>query len=358
MTVTGPASGADVGSGAVPDVLINRRAAMRRQLSGVERWAVELSERLPRLAPDVYGVATPPGGFAYQAGQAWEQAALPLEARRRGARIILNPANLAPLRWPGNVVVIHDAVALTHPEWFSAPYAAWQRRVLPAIARRALQVITVSEFSREEIAATTGVDPARIAVVAGGVDERFRPDAPGVGPALGLTRPYVLTVAGEGARKNLVVLGAAARALAAHGIDLVAAGSRRAHHGAGADVGGVRHLGYVDDDLLPGLYAGARAFVLPSLHEGFGLPCIEAMAAGVPVVASDHGALPQTCGDAALLVEPRRPDLIAQALVAVCTEDGTAQRLRAKGLQRAGSRSWTATAQGVHAVLAGARSRV
>lgn len=344
----------------MPDVLINGRAAARRQLSGVERWAVELGERLPRLAPDVYAVATPPGGFAYRAGQAWEQAVLPVQARRRGARILLNPANLAPLRWPANVVVIHDAVALTHPEWFSAPYAAWQARVLPEIARRALAVITVSEFSREEIAATTGIDAEGIAVVAGGVDERFRPDADATAAAagLGLTRPYVLTVAGEGARKNLVVLGAAARALAELGIDLVAAGSRRAHHGAAADVDGVRHLGYVDDALLPGLYAGARAFVLPSLHEGFGLPVVEAMAAGVPVVASDRGALPQTCGDAALLVEPRRPDLIAAALVAVCTEASTAERLRANGLHRAAALTWTATAEGVDAVLAGARSRV
>jgi glycosyltransferase involved in cell wall biosynthesis len=345
---------------AVAEVLINGRAAARRQLSGVERWATELERRLPALRPDVYAVARPPRGLAYQAGQGWEQVALPAQARRAGARVILNPANLAPLRFAGNVVVIHDAVALTHPEWFSPAYAAWQRRVLPQVARRALAVITVSAFSRAEIALTTGVDEARIAVVPGGVDERFSPaaDAAGAAAALGLTRPYALTVAGEGARKNLVVLGAAARALGRQGVDLVAAGSRRAHHGAAPDVPGVRPLGYVDDALLPGLYAGARAFVLPSLHEGFGLPCIEAMAAGTPVVASDRGALPQTCGDAALLVEPRRPDLVAQALVAVCTEDATAARLRGAGLRRAARLRWDTAAQAVDAILADARSRL
>ncbi|HEY8584830.1 MAG TPA: glycosyltransferase family 1 protein, partial [Capillimicrobium sp.] len=224
---------------------------------------------------------------------------------------------------------------------------------LPAVARGARRVITVSAFSRDEIAATTGVPPAAIRIVPGGVDARFSPDVdPGPArAALDLPRPYALTVAGEGARKNLVALGAAARALAGRGIDLVAAGSRRAHHGRTADVPGVRHLGYVDDALLPALYAGARAFVLPSLHEGFGLPCLEAMAAGAPVVASDRGALPETCGGAALLVEPRRPDLIAEALVAAC-EDETHGRLRAAGLARAAGFSWQRSAEAVDAILA------
>ena len=337
----------------MPDVLINARVAGRRQLSGVERWAVELVERLPARHPGVYAVARPPRGLAYQTGQAWEQAALPALARRASAGLILNPANLAPLAWPGNVVVVHDAVALTHPEWFAAPYAAWHGRVLPAIVRRARRVVTVSAFSRDEIASTTGRPASEIAVVPGGVDERFSP-AVDPGPArraLGLQRPYALTVAGEGARKNLVVLGAAARALAGHGIDLVAAGSRRAHHGRSADVPGVRHLGYVDDPLLPGLYAGASAFVLPSLHEGFGLPCLEAMASGVPVVASDRGALPETCGGAALLVEAHRPDLVAEALLAACLDDTTAARLRAAGAARAAGFSWELTAQAVDAIV-------
>src|SRR3954452_1894603 len=88
----------------LPEVLVNARAAARRQLSGVERWAVELSERLPALRPDAYEVARPPRALAYRAGQAWEQVALPVLARRRGARLVLSPANLAPLSFAGNVV--------------------------------------------------------------------------------------------------------------------------------------------------------------------------------------------------------------------------------------------------------------
>jgi glycosyltransferase involved in cell wall biosynthesis len=337
----------------MPSVLINARAAARRQLSGVERWAVELVSRLPASRPGTYAVAQPPRALAYQAGQVWEQAFLPLEARRVGAPVILNPANLAPLRFAGNVVIVHDAVALTHPEWFSPLYAAWHGRALPAVVRGALQVVTVSEFSRAEILEATGVDSI---VVAGGVDARFSPaaDAAGARLALGLDKPYVLTVAGEGARKNLTVLGATARALAARGVELVAAGSRRAHHGPSGGVDGIRHLGYVDDALLPGLYAGASAFVLPSLHEGFGLPCLEAMASGVPVVAADRGALPETCGDAALLVEPRRPDLVAEAVLAALDDAG----LRERGLLRAQAFTWEAATTAVDAVLADALLRV
>src|SRR5258708_1986675 len=119
------------------EVLINARAAARAQISGVERWAAELAERLPRLRPGAYEVARPPRALAYRAGQAWEQVALPAQARRVGARLVFSPANLAPLSFDGNVVVVHDAVALSHPEWFSASYAAWHRAVLPRVARGA-----------------------------------------------------------------------------------------------------------------------------------------------------------------------------------------------------------------------------
>jgi len=159
----------------------------------------------------------------------------------------------------------------------------------------------------------------------------------------------VLTVASRIPRKNLAALDLAAGRLAERGIELVAAGGRRPQFGAAAP-GAVRDLGPVPDAHLPGLYAGARAFVLPSLYEGFGLTCLEAMASGTPVVAARAGALPETCADAALYADPRDPTAIAAA-IGRALESDTAVRLRAAGLHRAAAFGWDRTARGVDAVI-------
>jgi glycosyltransferase involved in cell wall biosynthesis len=328
-------------------VLIDGRAAVRPELGGVERWARELCARLPALRPERYAVARPPAALAHRAGHAWEQAVLPFRAR--SSALLLGPANLAPVAFPRNVVVIHDAAVLREPSWYSPAYVRWHAALLPRLARGAKRVVTVSEFSARELRELVGVDAV---VVPGGVDERFTP-ASDPGPAraaLGLDRPYVLTVASRIARKNLGALGVAVARLAARGIDLVAAGGERPQFRAGGTTAAPRDLGPVPAAHLPGLYAGASAFVLPSLYEGFGLPCIEAMACGVPVVAADAAALPETCGDAALYADPRDPAAIADAIERAL-EPGTDERLRAAGLRRAATFTWDRTAREVDATV-------
>lgn len=334
-------------------ILINARAAVRPELGGVERWAREMVARLPEIAPGRYEVVRPPPALVHRAGHAWEQTALPALAAARRARLVFSPANLAPLAWPRNVVLIHDAAALRHPEYYAPAYVAWQRAVLPRIARRAVHLITVSEFSRAEIVELLGVAPDRISVIAGGVDERFTPaaDAAAARRALGLERPYVLTVASRIARKNLSALELAASRLAAAGVDLVAAGGGRPQLRAEGAVGGVRALGHVPDELLPGLYAGARAFVLPSRYEGFGLTCLEAMASGVPVVAADRAALPEVCGPAALLVDPDDQAAVAGALERTVFDEEIRGPLVEAGRARAAELTWRRAAREVDEVL-------
>jgi glycosyltransferase involved in cell wall biosynthesis len=295
-------------------------------------------------------VLAPRPRLVHRAGHAWEQLALPVRAA--GADLLLCPANVAPLAFPRTVLVLHDAAVLRHPAWYSRAYAAWQRRLLPAVARRALHVVTVSEFSRGELIELLDLAPDRVSVIPGGVGPAFRPDADPA-PARAaheLTRPYVLCVASQVARKNLAALVPAAEQLAREGIDLVVAGGHRPQFAGEGELAGVRMLGPVDDRLLPGLYAGAAAFVLPSLHEGFGLCVLEAMACGVPVVAADAGALPETCGRAALMVAPNGL-AVREGLLGVLGDPGERSRLRGAGLERASGFGWDRTAREIDALL-------
>jgi len=334
-------------------IVINARAAIRPQITGVERWAREMARRLPEVRPSAYCVIAPRARLAHGLGHLWEQGALPLIAARARARLVFSPASLAPLGWPRNVVLMHDAAVLRHPELYSRAYVAWERRLLPRIARQARRIITVSEHSQREIVELLGADPERVVVVSPGVDDRFTPaaDAGRARAALDLAGPYVLSVAASGLRKNLPVLATTARRLRAEGVELVIAGGSRAHLHPESAVEGARHVGYVPEEHLAGLYAGAAAFVLPSRHEGFGLPCIEAMACGTPVVASNRGALPETCGDAALLMDPDDHEAIAEAVLVAALDEATSARLREAGLARAAGFSWERAATEVDAIL-------
>ena len=331
-----------------PPVAINARAAARREIGGVERLAREMTARLPRLRPERYRVIQPPEALAHRAGHAWEQAALPLLAR--GASLIYSPANLAPLASSRrNVVVIHDVAAVRHPEWYRPAYVAYQRALLPRIALGARLIITVSEFSKTEIVDVLGADPDRITVVPNGVDERFSPTAHAT---LGTQRPYVLVVGTRIARKNTAILEEAARRLDRAGVDLVHAGSGRGYMRAETSAP-MRELGYVPDTEMPGLYAGALALAMPSLYEGFGLPCLEAMACGTPVVASDRAALPEVTGGAAVLLDPDDETAFAEALERLAGDESHRADLAARATERARPFTWERTAALTDAAIDG-----
>ena len=269
-----PQSAAKVTRFVAAPVLINARAAARPEFGGVERYARELARRLPELRPEAYVVARPRPRLVHRLGHAWEQGALPLLAARLRAAAILSPANVAPLAWPRNVVIIHDAAALRHPEWYARAYVAYQRALLPRLAQRATRVITDLSFSRAEIVELLGAPPEQVSVIAGGVDERFDPgaDSAGAAAALGFEHPYALTVGSLIARKNLAILEPAARELAARGgrarrrgrRSAAAAGRARRARGQGA-------WATSTTTCCPASTRARGPSCSPSQYEGFGL---------------------------------------------------------------------------------------
>jgi glycosyltransferase involved in cell wall biosynthesis len=269
-----------------------------------------------------------------------------------------------PGRGPWTLVTtVHDLVPLRFPALVPARHRWAVRGLLGGALRRAHRVIAVSEATRSEVLARYRLRPERVVVVPEAAAAHFVPPSE---PALaavraryGLTRPYVLFVGYLEPKKNLAALLDAVAALRRRGAwgetELVIVGATgwgpapAAHARVLGLEGAVRFVGAASDADLPALYGGALAFVFPSLWEGFGLPVLEAMASGAPVVASNRGALPEVTGGAALLVDPA-PAPLTDALGRVLAEPALRERLRAAGLARAAAFSWERTARETLAV--------
>lgn len=290
----------------------------------------------------------------------WTLAGVPRAARRGRVDLIHAPAYTAPLRAAVPVVVtIHDVSYERHPEWYPYRRDRGRRWFYRLSARSAAHIVTDSAFSRSEIAAAYGVPLERISVIPLGVDtEVFAPPAvPQRPPEPAGERPYLLHVGDLHARRNLAVVVGALAVLGRRGApgrlvaSLVLAGVDR---GAGADLQAMANaagfpesvvrLGPVGPERLVSLYQGAAALVYPSRYEGFGLPLLEAMACGTPVIAANRASIPEVVGAAGLLLDPDEPKTWADAIDAVINDPDRRQRLKAAGIVRAERFPWTATA--------------
>jgi alpha-1,3-rhamnosyl/mannosyltransferase len=254
------------------------------------------------------------------------------------------------------VATVHDVFSLDSEKWADEGFREKKRRAYADLAARARLLIFVSSHSRDRFLAHMPVPAERLRVVPEGVDPGFGAvdghDAEAVRARLGVPLDYLLFVGQVSTRKNLVrVLRALAR-LGAGVPPLVVAGPRRHgweevrdEHRRLALGERVRFLGHVREGELAPLYAGARALVFPSLDEGFGLPVVEAFACGVPVLASTAGALPETAGGAALLVDPLDEGAIAEGMRRVLEDEVLRVDLSAKGRARAAELTWDAAAR-------------
>jgi glycosyltransferase involved in cell wall biosynthesis len=286
---------------------------------------IAVERRLPVL-PAAHAVRT-----------AWSRLGRPAAERVVGGFDVLHFSDwmYPPQRAGVRSTMIHDLVPVHFPEWVHARTRRMHAAKYTHAARSCDVVIVNSRFTGDDVAETLGVPRERIHVAYPGVDPAYTPD----GARHELGRPYVLTVATLEPRKNLTAL-VEAHAQLDGALVLAVAGAAGWGAQAALDADRIVRLGYTPPQELPPLYRGASVFVYPSLFEGFGMPIVEAMACGVPVVASSHPSLDEACGDAAVRADPKDPAAIAAAIHSALDRR---EELVPKGLEHARSFTWLAT---------------
>jgi glycosyltransferase involved in cell wall biosynthesis len=282
---------------------------------------------------------------------------MPLAIRSTRADL-LHVTYIAPPR-PGcpTVVTVHDLSYVAHPDWLSWRVRVTLNQLLPRSVRAAARVIAISDFTKQDLVQRYGLPAEKIVVVplAAGANFTPLPDAAARPLPAGVREPFILAVGNLEPRKNLATLIEAFAALVrqhAFAGQLLIAGKVK-YRGEDAAVavtrlgleGRVIFTGFVDDATLRLLYNRAALFAYPSLYEGFGLPLLEAMACGCPVVASNATAIPQTAGDAAILVDPTSITDLAAAMECVVGDAEMARRMSVAGKAQAARFSWTRTAE-------------
>lgn len=279
--------------------------------------------------------------------------------KRHGGDLFHVPHYTLPIGLKGkSIVTIHDLIHLKFPQYFNAIERMYARLMLRHAVRNAGAVITVSEFTRQEIMDVFDVSAGRIHVIYNAAGDEFAPisnegELEDFRRAYQLTKPFVLYVGSLKPHKNVSVLLRAFRDLTAslRDVELVfVGGSVTSHPQLSKEIHelGIMHrvkeLGQISRAHLIFTYNTAEVLVMPSLHEGFGLPALEAMACGTPVVAARAGSLPEVVGDAAVMFEPRDRESLREALAKVLLNPSIKADLRSRGIQNARRFSWKTTA--------------
>jgi glycosyltransferase involved in cell wall biosynthesis len=319
-------------------VVVNGRFLARR-VTGVERYGREI---LQCIGHDCSLESTRWQGWR---GHAWEQFILP--ASMREGSVLWSPANTGPVMVRRQALTVHDLSPLEHPEWFQKRFSVWYRLFLPVLLKRVQRVFTPSDYVKQKVIHRFGIKD--VVVTPNGVDQSlFHPYARQT--HLDVPGKYVLFVGTLEPRKNLERLFQAWNEIKDEFTEmwlLVAGVSGNVFKSirVSRDMDRVRFLGYVDDQTLAGLYARSSLFVLPSQDEGFGLPALEAMASGAPVLVSDGGALPEVVNDAGMTFCLSDPHGLKQSMKECLSNAGLREELREKGLERAKKFSWQTTAE-------------
>ncbi len=362
-----------------PPIFLNARF-LSQSVSGVQRFSLEITAAIDRLIaagewPQTVALTprTADRGTSRRDealyprlefrevgrthGHLWEQTELPIAAR---GGVLINLGNTGPI-FAGRrqIVVIHDAGVFDTPESYSFRFRSWYKTLQHCLARTGATVATVSEFSRGRIVERLGLDPESVVVMSEGADHVLRcPADPGTLSRHGLQpRRFALVVSNRVAHKNIAVLHEAAAALERRGMVIAIAGTSNTEVYQGVRGPGFaeRRLGRVTDAELRALYENAACLLFPSRYEGFGLPPVEALACGCPVLAASGNAVEEICGDSALYFANDRKQTIIDLLERLLDEPGLADRLSLRGRARAADLSWDKSARLLGEVVRGVR---
>jgi len=350
-------------------LVVDAGLACDPQPTGVQMIAGEVLRRLPAegeetawhllLPPAGEPAGGLPAGFPLsrrpEMNTAFRESWVAWQCRRLRARALLTFSHRAP-RWIGCPVIatVYDTVFDEFPECYPAGVAEQLRREVAATCRRAAAVLTLTEDTRSRLIADYRIAARRVTVISCAAGESFRPAGEGDAPPLpeGVPERFFLCIGRPDRRKNFARVAEGVRWLReerGEDVSLVLVGPPGG--GSGVEAGrGVVITGYVGVGELVGLYQRTLALVYPSLAEGFGLPILEAMQCGAPVITSNRSSMPEVAGEAALLIDPLDSAALRAALLRVATEPDLRRDLSRRGLARAAGFSWEAVAERARAV--------
>jgi glycosyltransferase involved in cell wall biosynthesis len=348
------------------DWAINGRFLTQRT-TGVQRYAYEIVAALDELLSERGEIARqlqmrlvlPPGvkvrpvlakigicQTSFGSGHAWDQLVLPFYTRSG----VLSLGNFGPIFARNHIACIHDANTFIEPESYSRAFGLAYRTLLPLLGKQASRIATVSEFSADMLVKYGVCRREKIFIAPNGHEHALRWDASRAQIPLinALKRPYVLLLGSSAKHKNVDVILKQAQGLDAAGIDIVVVGAASSIFAANEPAfqrSNIHHAGYVGEDDLAAFYEGAICLVFPSKTEGFGIPPLEAMTRGCPVISSNSASLVEVGGDAVIYVDPDHSDDWRDAVIGLSGNRGLRATMAAEGRKRAALFSWKRSAQ-------------
>jgi glycosyltransferase involved in cell wall biosynthesis len=363
----------------IAQIFLNGRF-LSQSITGVQRYALELVKALDILFDEVdpssakykptliaphnvkeelqtKNIKLKKKGFL--TGHSWEQLELPFYTRNG---VLISICNAGPLLKRRQIVTIHDASVFGFAKGYSWSFRLWHCLLTRGLVKTAEKIVTVSDFSRLELMKYCGISENKIHTIYEGKEHIIatRSD-PTILVKHGLKdRRYILAVSSVNPNKNFKSIVQAMEIIDDSGLDVVIAGGTNSKIFGEASLPAsekIKYVGYVTDNELKALYQHAACFVYPSFYEGFGLPPLEAMACGCPVIVSNTSSLPEVCGDAALYCDPHDPSDIAEKIRLVIHDSNLREQMQIKVLKRSSIFSWERCAREIWSIIEGVISQ-